>query len=116
MEKDDGKKIWVEVKGCTLAVDGVALFPDAPTKRGTRHLCHLMEAKEGGAESAILILVFRPDARCFAPNSETDPEFSKTFFSAIDAGVEVYPILFQYKDSIVHYLGKIPLYENSSDR
>ncbi len=115
LEKDDGNEIWVEVKGCTLAVDGVALFPDAPTKRGTRHLRHLMEAKEGGAESAILILVFRPDARCFAPNVETDPEFSRVFYEAVDVGVEVYPLLFQYKNKIINYIGKIPVCDGSID-
>lgn len=109
LTRKNGKKIWVEVKGCTLAVDGVALFPDAPTKRGARHLQHLIEAKEKGAESAIVILVFRPDAKCFAPHAETDPEFSRTFYSALDAKVEVHPIKFLYRDGIVNYIEKIPV-------
>ncbi len=107
--KDDGKEIWVEVKGCTLARDGVALFPDAPTQRGRRHLQVLISLKEGGSESAIIILVFRPDAKCFAPNDETDPEFSKLFYSALEVGVEVHTVLFKYEDGVVSYIGKIPI-------
>lgn len=114
--KDDGREIWVEVKGCTLARGGIALFPDAPTKRGRKHIQALISAKERGADSAILILVFRPDAICFAPNSEADPEFSSVFRSAVDVGVEVHPTVFRYENGMVHYLGKIPLCERSSDR
>jgi len=105
-------KIWVEVKGCTLAVDGVALFPDAPTMRGARHVRHLIEAKENGEDAAILILVFRKDAECFSPNVETDFDFSKTFLSALEVGVEFHPLKFLYEDGFVSYIKKIPLCEN----
>jgi sugar fermentation stimulation protein A len=108
LTKKNGKKIWVEVKGCTLAEDGIALFPDAPTERGRRHIQALISAKKRGAESAIMILVFRPDAESFAPNEETDSEFSEIFFKAVDEGVKVYPLLFQYKDEMIQYNGKIP--------
>jgi sugar fermentation stimulation protein A len=111
LTKKNGKKIWVEVKGCTLAIDGVALFPDAPTMRGTRHVRHLIEAKDKGDESAILILVFRQDARCFAPYTKTDPAFTKTFYSALEIGVEVHPLKFSYQDGIVCYIGEIPICE-----
>jgi sugar fermentation stimulation protein A len=110
--KKNGKKIWVEVKGCTLAVDGVALFPDAPTIRGTRHVRHLIEAKKKGEEAAIIILVFRLDARYFAPYAETDPAFSKAFYSALEVGVEVHPLKFSYKDGIINYIGEIPVCES----
>ena len=105
----NGKKIWVEVKGCTLVKDGVALFPDAPTKRGSRHIRHLIEAKTGGDRAAIIILVFRQDAECFAPNAETDPDFSNTFYSALDAGVEVHPFKLLHEDEFVKYVEKIPV-------
>jgi sugar fermentation stimulation protein A len=112
LTKKNGKKIWVEVKGCTLAVDDVALFPDAPTIRGSRHVRHLIEAKEKGDEAAIIILVFRQDARCFAPHAETDPDFSKAFYSAFEVGVEVHPLKFSYKDGVVNYIGEIPVCES----
>ncbi|UCG69943.1 MAG: DNA/RNA nuclease SfsA [Thermoplasmata archaeon] len=111
LTKNSGKKIWVEVKGCTLAKEGVALFPDAPTERGRRHLQHLIKAKEKGDEAVIMILVFRPDAESFAPNKETDPKFSDIFFKAVDVGVWVYPFLFRYEDEMILYNGKIPLHD-----
>jgi sugar fermentation stimulation protein A len=109
LTKKNGKRIWVEVKGCTLAQEGVALFPDAPTKRGARHIRDLIEARKLGADSAIMILVFRPDARCFAPFAERDPEFAKTFYSALKAGVDVYPVKFRYENGVVKYNGRIPV-------
>lgn len=112
LTKKNGRKIWVEVKGCTLAVDGVALFPDAPTLRGTRHVRHLIEAKEKGEEAAIVILVFRQDTKCFAPHAETDLDFAKTFYTALEVGVEVHPLKFSYIDGVINYIGKISVCED----
>jgi sugar fermentation stimulation protein A len=109
LTKKNKKKIWVEVKGCTLAENGVALFPDAPTKRGARHIRHLMEAKKKGDDSVIMILVFRPDAKCFSPFEERDPEFAEIFYKAADNEVKVHPLLFCYEDGIVRYRKKIPV-------
>jgi sugar fermentation stimulation protein A len=109
LEKKNGKRIWVEVKGCTLAVDGVALFPDAPTERGRRHLETLIRLKKKGDDAAVIILIFRPDAKCFAPKKDTDPEFANVFYRALDVGVNVYPLVFEYKDKTVHYDKKIPV-------
>ena len=92
-----------------MAKEGMALFPDAPTKRGARHIRHLMEAKKKKDESAMIILVFRPDTRCFAPNWETDVEFAKIFYKAVDFGVSVYPLVFGYHEDYLHYIKKIPL-------
>lgn len=114
LEKKNGKKTWVEVKGCTLARDGVALFPDAPTERGRRHLKTLIKLKKEGDDAAIIILVFRSDARCFAPNGETDPKFSDTFYKAVDTGVQVYPLVFKFENSTVYYINKIPICPSST--
>ncbi len=113
LTRKNGKEIWVEVKGCTLAENGIALFPDAPTKRGARHLKSLISAKKRGSQSAIVILVFRKDAKCFAPNEKTDPDFSRIFHKALGIGVEVYPVLFQYEDGGIYYLKKIPICKSS---
>jgi sugar fermentation stimulation protein A len=114
LEKMNGKKIWVEVKGCTLAINGIALFPDAPTARGKRHLETLISAIKKGAKAAVFILVFRPDAKCFAPNKETDPDFSNTFYEALDMGVMMYPLLFRYEDEKIYYLDRLPLCPHTS--
>jgi sugar fermentation stimulation protein A len=89
-------KIFIEVKGCTLARHGIALFPDAPTSRGARHLEELMEAKRQGFGAAILVLVFRQDAGLFSPNEQTDPRFAELFRRAVSCGVECYPVKIAY--------------------
>jgi sugar fermentation stimulation protein A len=109
LEKKNGMKIWVEVKGCTLAIDGVALFPDAPTERGRRHVETLIKLKKKGDEAAIIILIFRPDARCFAPKEDTDPKFANTFYRALNAGLKVHPLVFEYRDKTVRYEKTIPV-------
>ncbi len=88
-----GETVWVEVKGCTLARGRVALFPDAPTDRGTRHVMELLEIIKQGERAALLILIFRNDAQCFSPNAETDPKFAAAFKEAVAKGVEVYPVV-----------------------
>ncbi len=102
------EKIAIEVKGCTLSREGIALFPDAPTKRGKRHLEELIKFARHN-RAMLLILIFREDSRCFLPNADTDPEFAKTFWNAVKAGVEVYPALLSYNGHDVDYIGRIPL-------
>ncbi|MCY0882526.1 MAG: DNA/RNA nuclease SfsA, partial [Acidianus infernus] len=77
---------YVEVKGCTLVNDGVALFPDAPTERGRKHLEELIRAMERGMRAKLLVLVMRDDAVCFSPNAETDRKFAETFYLALTKG------------------------------
>lgn len=105
----DNRQIWVEQKGCTLARDKIALFPDAPTKRGSKHLQTLMEIREKGIDAAILILIFRLDATCFKPNQVTDPEFSELFYEAMRRGVMIFPIVVGYEDSWIYYKKRIPV-------
>jgi len=87
--KDGGETVWVEVKGCTLARSGKALFPDAQTERGRRHLEDLIGLRRAGARSAVVILVFRSDVGCFEPHRAIDPGFAALFGQALRVGVEV---------------------------
>jgi len=105
----DNSEVWVEVKGCTLTQHGKALFPDAPTKRGARHMRELTTIAREGSRAAALILVFRQDSQCFAPNRETDPEFASAFWLALEAGVEVHPLLFSYTEDWIIFHREIPL-------
>jgi sugar fermentation stimulation protein A len=107
--KPGKKKMWVEVKGCTLAESGVAKFPDAPTTRGRKHLDELRVAKKKGDSAGVLILVFRKDAKCFTPHEKTDPEFAQAFRDAIDAGVKAHILKFKLKDSSLYFLNEIPV-------
>lgn len=83
-------RCWVEVKSVTLVRGGLALFPDAPTLRGARHLRELAAALQGDSEqAAVVFVVQRGDATCFAPNRETDPAFARALAEAAQAGVAV---------------------------
>ncbi|BCV20248.1 DNA/RNA nuclease SfsA [Moorella sp. Hama-1] len=82
---------YVEVKSVTLVTDDkVALFPDAPTSRGSRHLRELMALLSEGYRAAVVFIIQREDAVSFAPNEATDPLFARTLGEAVAAGVEVY--------------------------
>ena len=100
---------YVEVKGCTLVKNGVALFPDAPTERGRRHLEELMKAMESGMKAKLLVLVMRDDASCFSPNAETDKKFAETFYLALAKGLEVEIKEFRLEGNKVYYVRDIPL-------
>jgi len=107
--KHENKSIGIEVKGCTLTRDGIALFPDAPTERGRKHLETLIEMVENGMEAMLLTLVFRKDSLCFAPNEETDPKFAEVFRKAVENGVDVLPALLEYDGNSVWWTGEIGL-------
>jgi sugar fermentation stimulation protein A len=109
MIDEEGRELYIEVKGCSLTLEGIALFPDAPTTRGTRHIEELIDLVDQGHRAGILILVVGPSAECFSPNFETDPKFSETFLRALEAGVEAHPLSFRIQDSLISYVGPIPI-------
>jgi sugar fermentation stimulation protein A len=84
-----GRKILMEVKGVTLERDGVAMFPDAPTERGLKHVRELASSPEDGFEPCILFLIQMSGVKCFTPNYETHREFGEALEEASGAGVRV---------------------------
>lgn len=82
------RKIFIEVKGCTLEIDGVGYFPDAPTERGIKHLQELKEATKNGYECYILFAITMPSVVKVYPNRNTHPEFADEFESAMSNGVK----------------------------
>lgn len=86
----DGADCYLEVKSVSLVEAGVALFPDAPTRRGRRHVEELEAAVAAGARAAVLFLVQRPDAHAFRPHDATDPAFGAALRRAHRRGVEVH--------------------------
>ena len=79
----------LEVKGVTLERDGVVLFPDAPTVRGTKHLRELTRFAAEGGGAYVLFVVQMEDVAYFAPNEATDPAFAAALRQARDAGVRI---------------------------
>jgi sugar fermentation stimulation protein A len=81
--------ILLEAKSCTLVENGIAFFPDAPTKRGVRHMNTLINALEQG-RAAVCFIIQRNDAKEWRPNKEMDPDFTHAIKKAIEKGVEAY--------------------------
>lgn len=88
MEKG-GQKYLMEVKGCTLEVDGIGYFPDAPTERGVKHLRELIKAREDGYECAVAFVVQMEHIVEVRPNVGTQPEFGTAWEEAQAAGVKI---------------------------
>ncbi|MBW9222015.1 DNA/RNA nuclease SfsA [Methanothermococcus sp. SCGC AD-155-C09] len=78
---------FVELKGCNLVKENICYFPDAPTKRGVKHLEELIKAKEEGYNSIILIMAIR-NCEYFLPNLERDKKFTEMFYRALEKGVD----------------------------
>ena len=76
--KKGNDRMLLEVKSCTLFHDGLAMFPDAVTARGTKHLEHLAGSSMDGA---VLFVVHSPSVHYFLPEYHVDPEFSKALYS-----------------------------------
>jgi sugar fermentation stimulation protein A len=83
------RKIFIEVKSCTYAIDRCAMFPDAVTSRGTRHLQELANLVKQGQEGIIFFLVQRMDADTFRPAAHIDPLYAETLLDVLHQGVQM---------------------------
>ena len=86
------RKIYMEVKGVTLEENGIAMFPDAPTERGVKHLNGLVSCIGEGFEAAVLFVIQMKGVHEFRANVRTHPEFGEALRSAAEAGVQIYAI------------------------
>lgn len=85
----NGKKAFAEVKGVTLIRDGTALFPDAPTERGVKHINELISCIDEGCDAYILFVIQTINVGCFSPNDETHAEFGEALRRAHEKGVKI---------------------------
>ncbi len=88
LEKGD-QKCFVEIKSVSLRLDDTLAFPDAVTKRGTKHLHELIEVVKQGDRAVMLFLINRTDSDAFTIAKQIDPEYFDAMQKAIEAGVEV---------------------------
>jgi sugar fermentation stimulation protein A len=100
---------FIEVKGVTLVVEGVAMFPDAPTTRGVKHVNHLKNHVLQGGRGAIYFLIQRNDAIRFSPFYENDPEFGQALKDAHASGVEIRAFIMKITESAFVFEGEIPI-------
>ncbi|MBQ8371320.1 MAG: DNA/RNA nuclease SfsA [Clostridia bacterium] len=87
--EDGERRAFIEVKGVTLERDGVAMFPDAPTERGVKHLEGLIRAVGEGYEAYAVFVIQMKGVNKFTPNRMTDPRFADALARAREAGVGI---------------------------
>lgn len=83
------ENIFVECKGVTLENDGVALFPDAPTERGCKHLKELQKAVENGFTAYVIFVIQMNGVTRFEPNIQTHRAFAEELKRAREKGVNI---------------------------
>lgn len=88
MEQGDTKCL-MEIKGCTLEVDGIGYFPDAPTERGVKHIRELIKAKKDGYRAILGFVIQMDGVKEVRPNVTMHEEFGEAMDEARKAGVEV---------------------------
>lgn len=88
-ETAEPRRIFMEVKGVTLEVDGACFFPDAPTERGLKHVEELIACRQAGYEAVLLFVVQMKPIKSLSPNRATQPAFADALLRARDAGVRV---------------------------
>jgi len=103
--------VYIEVKNCSLVQGDEALFPDAVTARGTKHLRELERLKDNGVRAAVLFCVQRSDGRCFRPAHEIDPLYARTLYEVRNNGVQVLAYRASVQPDSITITGKLPLCE-----
>ena len=87
--EDGDRKAFLEVKGCTLEKNGVAMFPDAPTERGVKHIKELEKCLKNGYEAYILFVIQMKGVYAFVPNDKTHKAFGDALREASEMGVKI---------------------------
>lgn len=83
------KKGFIEVKGVTLENNGISMFPDAPTERGTKHVLEMIKALDSGYKGYIVFLIQMEGIYTFEPHTRMDPDFTRALLEADKKGVNV---------------------------
>jgi len=81
--------MFIEVKGVTLEKDNIAMFPDAPTERGVKHINGLIQLLDKDYKAMILFVIQMSGVKYMTPNMETHPQFGEALKRAYDAGVDI---------------------------
>ena len=93
VEGEDGagnvERYLMEVKGCTLEIDGIGYFPDAPTERGIKHLNELAGAARQGYHCIMAYVIQMEGITEVRPNIATHPAYGRAVEEAIAAGVRI---------------------------
>ncbi len=105
----EASEVYVETKSVNKVVDGAALFPDAATVRGAKHLRTLLSAVNSGHRAAVVFVIQREDAERLIPDEESDPRFCETLRRAVDGGVEALAYRCSVTRSEIAIHGRVPV-------
>ena len=103
--------VYIEVKNCSLVEGNKAIFPDAVTSRGTKHLQELDRLRREGVQAAVLFCIQRADGICFRPAHEIDPVYAATMYEVLKNGVHVLAYRATVVPESVTITGKLPICE-----
>ena len=109
LQAPSGTQVPCEVKSVGAARDGIALFPDAPTLRGLRHLAVLSRLARRGSPAALVLCAQREDARAIAADDSIDPAFARGLRLARRAGVVVAGLSCAAHPGGMELLGSVPV-------
>ncbi len=101
---------FTEVKGVTLDKNGLALFPDAPTLRGVKHVEELTELERMGTHCKIVFILAYKGAKGFRANKESDPKFARALKAAMENGVEIKAYECEVTPDSIEIYGEIPVF------
>jgi sugar fermentation stimulation protein A len=112
LESSNGSKHYIEVKNVTMATmhqhKCVAIFPDAVTERGLKHLEELMQLVQSGHQATIFFCVQRSDAQSFMGADHIDPQYVAGLELAYQQGVNVFCGQWEVSPQGINYLKSIP--------
>ena len=111
----DWGEVYLEVKNCSLAEGRVALFPDAVTVRGTKHLAELVQLTGKGFGAAVLFCIQRADADRCMPAARIDPSYARAVAAAVARGVRFLAYRAEVRPEGVTLTTKIPFQSGPSD-
>lgn len=116
LENPKSLKHFIEIKNTTLVgeISGkrVAMFPDAVTERGQKHLREMMELMKQGHKAELLFTIQRTDVEAFAAAQEIDPEYAKLLDEAIKKGLIVSPTIVEIDQTQIFLTQKrVPVIE-----
>lgn len=102
-------RCFVEVKNVTLVENGLALFPDAVTTRGQKHLQELMRVVREGDRGVIFFTVQRGDGNSVSPADMIDPEYGRLLRLALENGVEALAYRALVTPEEIRLTGRLPV-------
>lgn len=106
---EGNQQVLIEVKSVNLVRDSIAMFPDAPTIRGNKHVQELIIAQSKGIKTGIVFIVQRSDATSFLPHWDKDLNFSQSLLEAHSQGVLVKAFSCQIDEESIKINNKIPI-------